>query len=285
MAGPSRVLITGIDGFTGRYLANELAESNYECFGLESDLRDRQLVRDEVLTLNPHYVVHLAAVSFSAELNLTKIYDVNVIGSINMLDALAELQARPKKVVIASSAAVYGNCEASCLDESLSPAPISHYACSKLSMEFMSQNYFNKLPIIITRPFNYTGLGHDEKFLIPKIVRAYKDGKKELELGNLDVSREFNDVRDICVLYRKLLDSNLEHCAVNLCSGNTVSLMEIVTMMNDISGYQMNISVNPKFVRSNEIKVLSGSTVKLQSHIPFSFKHSLSDTLRWMYSS
>ncbi|MDB2649806.1 GDP-mannose 4,6-dehydratase [Porticoccaceae bacterium] len=285
MVGPFRVLITGIDGFTGQYIINALSNYNYQCFGLKSDLRDRQAVTDEVIGINPHYVIHLAAISFSAELDFSKIYDVNVVGSINLLDALIELENPPKKVIIASSAAIYGNCGVSCLEESLSPAPVSHYACSKLSMEFMSQNYFKKLPIIITRPFNYTGVGHDEKFLIPKIIRAYKDEKKELELGNLDISREFNDVRDICVIYQKLLDSKLEHGVVNLCSGNTVSLMEIIEMMNDISGYKMNISVNPKFVRSNEIKVLSGSTVKLKSHIQVSFKYSLPDTLNWMYVS
>jgi GDP-D-mannose dehydratase len=121
--------------------------------------------------------------------------------------------------------------------------------------------------------------------LIPKIVRAYKEGKKELELGNLEISREFNDVRDICVMYRKLLGSNLEHEAVNLCSGKTISLMEIIEIMDGISGYKMNISVNPKFVRSNEIKVLSGSTLKLKSHIPVSFNYTLLETLDWMYGS
>jgi UDP-glucose 4-epimerase len=100
----------------------------------------------------------------------------------------------------------------------------------------------------------------------------------------LDISREFNDVRDVCVMYRKLLDSNLKHDVVNLCSGKTISLMEIIEMMNGISGYQMNISVNPRFVRSNEIKVLSGSTLKLETHIPVRFKHTLSDTLNWMYA-
>jgi len=285
MVGPFRVLVTGLDGFTGQYIANDLSNFNYRCFGLKSDLRDRQGVIDEVKEINPHYVIHLAAISFSAELDFSKIYDVNVIGSINLLDALIKLEKPPKKVIIASTAAVYGNCRTSCLEESFSPAPLSHYACSKLSMEFMSHNYFKKLPILIARPFNYSGLGHDEKFLIPKIVRAYKDGKKQLELGNLDISREFNDVRDISVMYRKLLCSNLENDVVNLCSGRAVSLMEIIDMMNGISGYQMNISVNPKFVRSNEIKVLSGSTLKLKSHISVSFSYTLFDTLNWMYGS
>lgn len=285
MVGAFRVLVTGIDGFTGQYIANDLSQYNYQCFGLKSDLRDRQGVIDEVLGINPQYVIHLAAISFSAEQDSRRIYDINVMGSINLLDALIELENPPKKVIIASTAAVYGNCRASCLEESLPPAPLSHYACSKLSMEFMSQNYFPKLPILITRPFNYTGRGHDEKFLIPKIVNAYKEGKKKLELGNLDISREFNDVRDISVMYRKLLGSNLQHEVVNLCSGKTISLMDIIEMMDGISGYKMNISVNPKFVRSNEIKVLSGSTSKLKSNIPVTFKYTLFDTLNWMYDS
>ena len=86
-------------------------------------------------------------------------------------------------------------------------------------------------------------------------------------------------------MYRKLLDSNLEHEVINLCSGKTNSLMDIIEMMDGISGYKMNISVNPKFVRSNEITVLSGSTSKLKSNISVTFKYTLFDTLNWMYNS
>lgn len=282
---PFRVLITGIDSFTGQHIVNALSRANYKCLGLKSDLRDSQGVRNEILEISPHFVIHLAAISFTAELDSTQIYDVNVIGSMNLLNALIELKHPPKKVIIASTAAVYGDCESSCLEESLCPAPVSHYGCSKLSMEFMSQNYYTKLPIIITRPFNYTGVGQDDKFLIPKIIRAYKEGNNNLELGNLEISREFNDVRDICLMYQSLLDSKFENGIVNLCSGKAVSLKEVIKMMNNISGYQMKISVNPKFIRSNEIENLSGSTLKLHSLIPAAINYTLFDTLDWMYSS
>jgi nucleoside-diphosphate-sugar epimerase len=229
--------------------------------------------------------VHLAAISFAAESNADLIYKVNVQGSLNLLDALSSLENAPKKVILASSATVYGNLPYSVLSENHCPKPVNHYGCSKLSMEHLAQNYVTKFPILITRPFNYTGIGHAEHFLIPKIVKAYQNKQRTIELGNLHVSREFNDVRDIGEIYQALLLTEVDSPVVNLCSGNTISLLEIIERMNEIAGYTMNVTVNPAFVRPNEIKELSGDTALLKQLIQPHFKHTIQDTLRWMYES
>ncbi|MDG6773615.1 GDP-mannose 4,6-dehydratase [Thiomicrorhabdus sp. ZW0627] len=281
----NKVLVTGLDGFTGRQLELYLIESGYEVVGLGSDLTDRESVFKEVISANPNFVVHLAGISFAAESDHEAIYRVNVIGTMNLLDALCQLQQPLNKVVLASSATVYGNVENEVLSESLCPKPLSHYGCSKLSMEHMAQNYFEKLPVLVARPFNYTGVGHAEQFLVPKIVNAYLARKNVIELGNLDVSREFNDVRDVCKIYMDLLECDFRSDVVNICSGKTISLLQIIELMNQIAGYEISVNINPDFVRDNEIKNLSGDVTKLKDLVQPTFRFQIEDTLRWMYGS
>lgn len=283
---PSKVLITGINGFTGAYLARFLTEQGFNVVGLTTDLTDREAVISEVIAHSPDYVIHLAGISFAAEANAELIYKVNVIGTINLLDALCQVKSTLHKVILASSATVYGNVEGSVLSEELCPSPMSHYGCSKLAMEQMAQCYMEKLPLLIVRPFNYTGVGHASHFLIPKIVKAYQDGRPDISLGNLDVSREFNDVRDVCKVYHDLLLANEPSgMTVNICSGRTISLMTVISLMNQIASYEINVDVNPAFVRKNEIKDLSGDVTKINKLVKPKFNYGIEDTLRWMYGS
>jgi GDP-6-deoxy-D-talose 4-dehydrogenase len=140
------------------------------------------------------------------------------------------------------------------------------------------------LPIILTRPFNYTGPGQADHFLVPKIVNHYQKSEKVIELGNLDVWRDFSDVRDVAEAYRRLFDSDTSSETVNLSSGNVYSIKNIISIMNRIAGYEIQVKVNPEFVRSNEIRVLKGDNSKLRKITQFApeidFKKTLSDMLR-----
>lgn len=281
----NKVLITGGHGFTGSYVRSLLIEHGFNVVALESDLVDREAVFAEVARIQPSYVLHFAAISFAAESNVDEIYRVNVVGSVNLLDALLVQAHLVKKVVLASSATVYGNVLESVLLESLCPKPINHYGCSKLAMEHMAQNYFDKIPVIISRPFNYTGVGHGEKFLIPKIIQAYKGKAQCLELGNLNVYREFNDVRDVCKIYLNLLLCEEKSFTVNICSGRVVSLHHILELIEVIAGYKIEVTVNPAFVRPNEILSLAGDCQLLGRMVSPLFNYSLEETLRWMYDA
>jgi nucleoside-diphosphate-sugar epimerase len=143
---------------------------------------------------------------------------------------------RPKRVLIASSANVYGNV-AGILGESQPAAPVNHYAVSKLAMEHMVHTWFDRLPIVITRPFNYTGIGQSQQFLVPKIVDHFVRRAAMIELGNLDVERDFSDVRFVARAYRGLLEYDCAGQTVNICSGRPYTLRWILQMMQTISGY------------------------------------------------
>ena len=279
----SRVLITGIRGFTGKHLSELLQSYGFECVSLGCDLVDRKAVFSQVSKLKPDYVVHLAGISFVGELDIESIYRVNVVGTVNLLDALKQIRGRLKKVVLASSANVYGDVSERILAEGLCPKPVNHYGCSKLTMEHVARNYFGQFPIIITRPFNYTGINHSDRFLIPKIIHAYKNSQQTITLGNLDVSREFNDVRDVIEVYRLLLTSEFKSGAINICSGKSHSLLKIIEIMNRISGLNMEVVSSQEFSRDGEIKDLSGDDSMLKSVLDYSFTYQLQDTLKYMF--
>ena len=193
----------------------------------------------------PDYVVHLAAISFVAHGDIQEFYRVNLLGTINLLSALTEVEKPLRKILLASSANVYGNVDVDIIDESVCPQPANHYAISKLAMEHAARLWFDTLPIIITRPFNYTGIGQAEHFLLPKIVAHFKRGEKEIELGNLEVERDFSDVRSVVRIYRQLLESAINSEIFNVCSGHGISLAKILQIMVALAGYEINVHVNP----------------------------------------
>lgn len=284
-------LLTGAGGFTGRYLEPALGQRGYRVTRLDPigqapcDLTERDAVERIVLQANPDVVIHLAAVTFVGHNNVEDFYRVNVLGTLNLLEALAKVAPIPSRIIIASSANVYGAPGVELLDESVCPAPLNHYANSKLAMEHVARTWFDRLPIIITRPFNYTGPGQAEHFLIPKIVKHFRWRASFIELGNLFVSRDYSDVEDVVDAYLALLESEVRSEVVNICSGRAVALLDIVTIMNAVAGYEIEVRVNPEFVRENEVPRLVGSAAKLRSLVNLPAPRPLADTLRRMYES
>jgi nucleoside-diphosphate-sugar epimerase len=294
-----RALITGIHGFTGHYLAQSLRAAGYRVFGtalspsaeeqdvIAVDLSDRDAVLRMVDAVQPDVVVHLAAIAFVAHSDIEAMYRVNLMGTRNLLEALAALTNKPSAVLLASSANIYGNTDVEPISEAVAPAPANDYAVSKLAMEYMARLWMDRLPITIVRPFNYTGVGQHDNFLLPKIVSHFRRGARDIELGNLHVWRDFSDVRMVVDSYSRLLDlgSKIAGQTFNVCSGMGHSLGEALNMMAEIAGYRINVSVNPAFVRTNEVARLVGSNIKLQAAIGPLNQRPLAETLRWMYES
>ena len=284
----NRVLIIGIDSFTGVHLSSYLKNSGYNIFGTNRkscDITKKEDIRKTIQEINPNYIIHLAGISFPAHGDNEDFYRVNTIGSINILDILVELNIKPKKIILSSSATIYGNQGVEVLNESLCPKPTNHYGASKYSMEVLAQNYFNKLNIIITRPFNYTGVGQNKNFLIPKIVNHFREAKRIIELGNLDVSREFNDIGFICECYKRILESSINSETINICSGRGIKLLDVIEIMNDIAKYTIRVEINPNFVRKDDMKSLTGSPKKLFSLVGEIKQKEFRDTLRDMFEA
>ena len=277
-----RLLLTGAEGFTGRHVSQAAQAAGYSVVPLKSDLTDADAVAAEVASAAPTHVLHLAAISAVTHADELAFYQVNLFGSLNLLKALAALPHAPRKVLLASSANVYGNQGGEAIVETLCPQPVNHYAMSKLAMEHMAATYADRLPLVMTRPFNYTGVGHDQRFVIPKIVDHFVRKAPVLELGNLDVYREYNDVRQVCDVYLKLLDRGVAGETYNVCSGRAVSLRAVLALMTEISGWQPEIRVNPAFVRANEIHTLAGSPQKLAACIGSVSGGDLKSLLAWM---
>lgn len=296
---PWRVLVTGLGGFTGHYVALELVRAGYEVHGLSRgipdaagksgsvDLLDEAAVRAAVAQVRPHAVIHLAAIAFVAHGDIDAIYRTNIVGTRNLLAALVDMPEPPVSVLLASSANIYGNAQGCSgrLDEGTAAAPANDYAVSKLAMEYMARTWSSRLPMVFTRPFNYTGVGQGERFLIPKIVEHFRRGERHIELGNLDVWREFMDVRAVAWAYRRLLETRGEDDVFNICSGSSHSLREVLAMMAQIAGYVIEVSVNPALVRANEVQRLEGNPARLQARTGPLPSYALMDTLRWMYQA
>ena len=280
-----KMLVTGADGFTGVHFVKQAREAGYEVFEFNADLTNPVVVQNQVNEAQPDVVVHLAAISFVGHDKASAFYDVNVIGTLNLLDALLKLPKPPKRVLLASSANVYGNCELSPISETQAPAPLNHYAMSKLAMEHLALTYTDRLPLFVVRPFNYTGPGQVESFVVPKIVAHFKKRAATIELGNLTVEREYNDVRMVTDAYLKLLDKAVVGQIYNICSSKTYTLHQVIDTLTELSGHQINVAVNPAFVRANELHRLCGDATKLIATIGEHDSIALKGTLRWMLES
>ncbi|MBR7995187.1 GDP-mannose 4,6-dehydratase [Burkholderia cenocepacia] len=296
-----RAFVTGLTGFTGRYMAERLQAAGYDVWGtvapgtprpadpafahctlLPVDLLDAEAMRAAAADARPDAVVHLAARAHVAQDEPSQTYAVNIVGTRNLLAALAGLDRRPSAVLLASSANVYGNSTAGVLDETVAPAPANDYAVSKLAMEYAAKLWADRLPIVIARPFNYTGVGQSNAYLLPKLVAHYASNAPRISLGNLDVSRDFSDVRDVTAAYLKLIEAAPAGETFNVCSERAYSLKEVLAMLSRIAGYVIDVTIDPRFVRHNEVKSLSGSRDKLRRAVGELPVTPLDETLRWM---
>jgi nucleoside-diphosphate-sugar epimerase len=230
----------------------------------------------------PDYVIHLAALSFVGHSDATAFYAVNAVGTTNLLEALAASKLNPRRIVIASSANVYGNATAEPITEATPPAPVNHYAASKLAMEMMVRTYADRLPIVMTRPFNYTGVGQSVNFLVPKLVAHFAQRRDFVELGNLDVVRDFSDVRAVAQAYLRLLSADVPEGVTNLCSGVGRSLRWVLEQLTELSGQSLEIRVNPEFVRASEVHRLVGSSIRMEGALGALPHRDFRETLAWM---
>ena len=288
------IVVSGAFGFTGKYVSSLFENHGYEILRISSsrnqvdkntrycDLTDKGTIKAALKSQRIQGVVHLAAESFVAQQDHTRFYSVNTIGTTNLLEALDEQGCNPDKIIIASSANVYGNNSNVNLDEATPLNPANHYGASKVAMECLSKNWQSRFPIIITRPFNYTGPGQAPWFLIPKLVEHFKSRADKIKLGNLNVERDFSHVNDIAECYLRLFESDVQGETVNLCCARAVNLHQILTLLSEITHHEIDIEADPALTRKNEISHLSGSNKKLHKLTGFTPTQNIKQILKSM---
>lgn len=288
-------LITGVEGFTGRYLTDELVRHGYSVTGIglrpkpadaplrhyeQVDLLDINATCQAIKVIQPDIVFHLAGISH-VQSSPEIIYRINVVASRNLLAALAGMDTPPAFTLLVSSANIYGNVEG-VLNEETSPTPCNDYAVSKLAMEYMAQIWRSHLHITIARPFNYTGRGQGDAFIIPKLIHHFRERLPVIELGNTQVVREFGDVRDVASIYTRLAEKKAPWGPFNICTGEGYSLYEVIEMLKGMTGHSPEIRVANSFIRTNEVRTLIGSSKYLEKNIGLLTRIPFRETLRWM---
>lgn len=264
-----RWLITGASGFTGSHLTSVLRARGESVTTLgrssANDLRCDLMAADEmgaaVRNARPDRVVHLAAISAVVHQSETDMQRVNVVGTENLLRACSALST-PPFLALASSAQVYGAHEGP-IAEHTPPRPASAYGRSKLQMEAVAREWAGRLPLLIVRPFNYTGPGQPDTFLIPKIAAHFRRAEPVLTLGDVGVERDFSDVRDIIDDYLLLFERAPAGTTVNLCSGRPVSGRDIIDIFVGLTGHRPQIRQDTSLFRQNEITSLVGNPSEL----------------------
>lgn len=280
-----KILATGADGFTGRHFIRSASAAGHEVVPLRANLTDAAAVESEVASLEFDAVLHLAGIAFVGHADQREFYDVNLFGTLNLLDALRGARRPLRKVLLASSANVYGNAAQSPISESQAPAPVNHYAMSKLAMELMAAARADGLPLVLARPFNYTGPQQSVQFVIPKLVDHFRRRAPTVALGNLGVEREYNDVRFVCEAYLRLLDAPEAAGACNVCTGVTYDFTTVLEMLTRLTGHRIDVRVDKAFVRDNEVRRLCGDPSRLRRVAGPLPAYGLEDTLAWMLSS
>lgn len=301
--------ISGIAGFAGTYLAVELLKNGYKVTGsiYKDDppenikfLKDKtELVRLDILNqkrctqvikdINPEYIFHLAAFSSVGQSFVKErlTYQVNFEGTLNILQAALNLK-KLKKLIFISSSECYGRFSPKnkILTEDQPLNPISPYAISKTAAEDLCKLYFKRygVPVSIARPFNHSGPGQNELFVIPsfcKNVAMIEKGmsKPVIKVGNPKIKRDISDVRDIVRGYRLIAEKGKAGRVYQLCSGKAVSLQNILDKLLKLSTKKFNIKIDSKFARNNDIPVVRGDNSRAEKELGFKLNYKLDDTI------
>ncbi|MBN1222896.1 MAG: GDP-mannose 4,6-dehydratase [Candidatus Aminicenantes bacterium] len=302
-----KIFITGITGFVGRHLVRELISLGGSIFGTAfpekpgewdlspsegvffQDIRDDKGLSALVARIRPDWVFHLAAVSnvkHSWE-KRRETLTTNLTGTLNLFEALREHSPRARALYVSSSD-VYGVLSpvSEALSEEDAVKPVNPYAFTKIGGEILSQFYaqIEGLDLVIARPFPHTGPGQSPDFVcsdwacqIAQIEREHK--KPAIKVGNIDAKRDFLDVRDVVKAYILLMERGEKGEVYNICSGNAVSLGDVLNRLLAFSSESIEVEVDPERVRKIDIPLLVGDNRKIKRATSWEPKISMSQSL------
>jgi len=302
-----KVLVTGADGFVGRWLIPQLRQEGHEVVAavqpapappeslalgvqtLSLELGDPASIRGAVNT-RPDAVIHLAAVAsgVDARRDPASAWRVNAVGTAGLAEDLGRVismgRGNPLLLVV-STAEVYGPGPATPRVESDPTRPVSAYAASKLAGEIAAFEVHRRtgLRVIVARAFAHTGRGQNERFVIPALARRLLIAKRArapaVKVGNLDPVREFMHVSDVADAYCRLLSGGRSGEVYNVACGRGTALSELLERLMDIVGYRVIPEADPELVRPADIPYLVGDAAKLRAATGWSPRVPLEDAL------
>lgn len=276
-----RVAVTGLDGFTGRYVDAILNGMGIDYVALDADLTDPAAVERAVADTAFDRLIHLAAIAFAGGDDWRAFYEVNQLGTVTLLESVAR-HRKGARCILASSAQVYGPGAEGLIGENFACNPVGHYAISKYAMERAAGLFSSAIEIVIARPFNYTGAGQEARYLVPKIVDHFRRRAPQIELGNLFVQRDFGDVRSVAEVYCLLALAESPPPIVNVGTGSLHSIQDIVDILADITGHHPELHSNPAFIRANDVPTLGANIDLIRQALPGWAPKPIEDTLNWM---
>lgn len=297
----SKYLITGVCGFVGRYFVEYLQknEQSADIFGVDItsscqlpihyhqiDLNNENDVNKLVTDIKPDYIVHLASISSVGQSWADPSYcfrnNTNIM--LNILNAVIQNNLKTRILSIGSSEE-YGN-NAEPLSEDTVLAPQNPYAVAKASQEMLGRLYAQNMggEVVMTRSFNHIGPGQSTRFVIPSFIKQLVDISKGAEnkmlVGNINVARDFTDVRDVVDAYYKILHHGKNGEVYNVCSGTANTLKGIIKIAEDILNIHANIIVDPQRLRPNETDLVLGNNNKLKTELNWLPKYNVEQTIK-----
>ncbi|OIN97950.1 GDP-mannose 4,6-dehydratase [Candidatus Desantisbacteria bacterium CG1_02_38_46] len=310
-----RVLITGISGFVGSHLAEFLLANGAEVYGsirwrsqtenidhlkeklklIDCDIRDASSVEKVIRESKPDLIYHLAAQSFvPTSWNApSETLVTNIIGELNIFEAVRHLQIAPK-IHITGSSEEYGLVYENELPirETNPLRPLSPYGVSKVAQDLLGWQYFQsyKLNIVRTRAFNHTGPRRGEVFVtsnFSKQIAMIEKGLQEpvMMVGNLEARRDFSDVRDVVRAYWLALEKGEVGEVYNICSGKTRKIQEVLDILFGMTKSKIEIKQDPARIRPSDVTVLQGDSTKFRTKTGWNpeipFEKTLEDLLNY----
>lgn len=302
------ILITGVEGFVGRYLVDLIPKfmkdvnQIYGTYFSETnslkelkniklthmDLTNEKEVKAVMSTIKPDYVFHLAAQS-SVGLswkhpNLTM--DININGTINLLDSIREINNECKILIIGSSEQ-YGKIEACPVNEEHRLDPQNPYSVSKVCQEQLAKLYVKayNMKIIITRSFNHIGPYQDPQFVVPdwaKQIAEIEKGLKQpvISVGDISVKRDFTDVRDVVEAYIHLIQMGIPGEIYNIGTGKAYELNEILRILLSLSEKNIKVEVDKNKIRPIENPIIECDKTKIFNLCGWYPRYKVEDTLK-----
>jgi GDP-4-dehydro-6-deoxy-D-mannose reductase len=302
-----RALVTGADGFVGQHLLRFLLQRGYPVAGTfhkhqpqmdqvewsQCDVRHRDEVDDLIRRVQPDQAYHLAAISSPAESFAAErlVYDVNFWGTFNVLEAVRRF-APQCRVLYVGSAQCYGRPNELPITESHEFKPENPYAVSKAAGDLLCYQYFctHRIHVIRVRAFNHTGPGQDANFVcssFAKQMAAIELGLQEPKIwvGNLEVERDFSDVRDVARAYKLLVDNAAAGEAYNVGAGKAVSVREILSLLIGLCSKPIEVLVDDSRVRGAESKEIYADIQKISRVTGWAANYNLRTTLNDLFTT